>query len=177
MLIVQDRETPMFETMFTLACAYNESAKQILENKEKNISFIFPAAMNFAFSIELFLKFFLIFDYPEIRSKEDLVSNKINGIRGHGLSTLWDSIGDDYKNQIVSKYQEVHHETMSIVKFREFLALELYDNPFVKWRYVYEEEEGASYLNLDLVKKVNDALGFSAQNLFDKFTGSNSVKA
>ena len=90
---------------------------------------------------------------------------------------MWDSIGDDYKNQIVSKYQEVHHETMSIVKFREFLALELYDNPFVKWRYVYEEEEGASYLNLDLVKKVNDALGFSAQNLFDKFTGSNSVKA
>jgi hypothetical protein len=65
---------------------------------------------------------------------------------------------------------------MSIVKFREFLALELYDNPFVKWRYVYEEEEGISYLNLDLVKKVNDALGFSAQNLFDKFTGSNSVK-
>ena len=168
MIVVQDLETPMFETMFTLACVYNESAQLIFENKEKNISFIFPAAMNFAFSIELFLKFFLILGHLEIRSKEDLVSSNINGIKGHGLSALWDSVNDDYKNEIVSKYQEIHHEAMSVSKFREFLALELYDNPFVKWRYVYEEEEGISYLNLDLVKKVNDALGYSAQKLLIK---------
>ena len=176
MLVVQDLETPMFETMFTLACAYNESARLILENEDKNISFVFPAAMNFAFSIELFLKFFLILDYPEIRSKEDLVGNRINLIKGHSLSALWDSVGIDYKNEIVSKYQEIHKEFMSDSKFREFLALELYDNPFVKWRYVYEEDEGINVLNLDLIKKVNDSLGYSANFFLIKLQAEAPLK-
>ncbi len=176
MLVVHDRETPMFETMFTLACVYNQSAILISESREEDVRFIFPVAMNFAFSIELFLKFFLIVDYPEIRSKEDLATNKINGFKGHSLSALWDFVSDEHKNEIVSKYCEIHKEFMSVSKFREFLAIELHDNPFVKWRYVYEEGEGVSYLNLDLIKKVNDALGYSAQNFFNKVTGSNSVK-
>ena len=170
MVIVQDDKTPMYETMYSMACVYAHSSKLInsqVENKE-GIGFISPSALCQTFSIELFLKFYLVIDYPEIYCKDDFLKHEVN-IRGHAYCALWDAIEVKYRKKVVSHFRGLHGEVVDEQKFREILLLELGDDPFVKWRYIHEEK-GVNFLNIPLFAKVNDALGFSAQEIMNEKT-------
>jgi hypothetical protein len=125
------------------------------------IEFTFPATVCQAFAIELFLKFFLVVDFPEIRGKKDLgkhnVTFKPSGSKGHGYSALWDMIPPNYQEKIA------HQTQINKQQFRQQL-LDIGDDPFVKWRYVHEEH-GIHLLPLGLIKRVADALGYAAEGV------------
>ena len=168
MLVSTNGKAPMFETMFSMACTYNSSSRILRDkiNKEDKYKFFFPSVICYSFSIELFLKFFHLIDFPEVFTKKYFTKFNIN-IKAHSLSTLWDSLNINYKEEIVGQFRGVGGFARDVNEFREVLVTELGDDPFVKWRYIHEEEEGHYYLSLDMVSNVNDALGYCAQKYYN----------
>jgi hypothetical protein len=168
MIVSTDGKTPMFETMFSMACTYSSSSG-VLKSKikeEDKYEFFFPSVVCSAFSIELFLKFFHLIDFPEVFTKNDFNKFNIN-IRAHTFSVLWDSLNASYKEEIVGQFRRVGGFARDANEFRRVLVEELGDNPFVKWRYIHEEDEGHYWMNLDLVGYVNDAFGHCAQKHYN----------
>lgn len=162
LLVIQD-ETPMYVTMYSIACAYAHSGS-LVESfgiKREEIAFTFPAAVCQSFAIELFLKFFFVVDFPEIHSRNDLKKHNVifkpSGSKGHGYSALWDMISPNYQDQIAQQARVNNQQ------FRQQL-LDIGDDPFVKWRYIHEED-GIHLLPLGMIKGVADAFGYAAEGV------------
>lgn len=176
MLIIRNNNEAMYKDMYTLACAYAHSGnlnkhKVDIENEHL---YVFPSILFYALSIEIFLKFFLVVDYPEICCKDDLkkygIEFRSKKSNGHGYSALWDSIGAEYQARVIGHYRRLSGEMIAEQRFREILQLELGDDPFVKFRYIYEVQS-ISFLSLKLISLVNDALGFSAEEVVNEKAG------
>lgn len=153
----------MYLIMYSIANAYGCSGNLVESHgvARDEIAFTFPATVCQAFAIELLLKFFLVVDFPEICGKKDLrkhnVTFKPPGSKGHGYSALWDMILPSYQDKI-AKQARVNKQ-----QFRQQL-LAIGDDPFVKWRYVHEED-GIHLLPLGMIKQVADALGYAAESV------------
>lgn len=148
--------------LFCLAITYAQSGR-LSENegvKKENPDFAGPSIMCYSFSIELLLKFFIVIDYPDVRRWGDFKDKNID-IRGHVYSKLYNKIKPKYQAIIAESYSKLVNKPVDAVGFENALR-ETGDDPFRKWRYIYEESDGNT-LNLDLLRKVVDALGKAAE--------------
>jgi len=148
---------PMYRVMYSIACAYGNSGTLIESHGEKvdEIEYIFPAVVCQAFAIELLLKFFFYLDHPEIRGKQDFT--KHTKPSSHRNSELWDMVRPSYRQEIAQR-AKVNEQ-----QFRQQL-IDIGDDPFVKWRYVHEQH-GIDLLPVDAIKRVADALGYTANDV------------
>lgn len=163
LVILQDGEKPMFETLYSMACAYAHSGNLIEEHtyKQKLIEYIFPSIVCNTFAIELFLKFYLVVDTPKAISRKDI------DIKGHHYSNLWDKIQLHYQTDIVKHYNAINN-TQYAEKIFHQLLIDIGDTPFTKWRYVHEFEDFMTVLEIEKIKKILNALGESAQSIMNK---------
>ncbi len=146
--------------LFNLANAYNIAEQKIGEelDQSKNAYLSAPAIMCKSFSIELLLKLFIVYSYPNIKSKDDIDSSGVS-LHGHKYSVLYDRINHRLRTEIAKLFTAVLGIETDETKFREKL-IEIGDDPFVYWRYVYEK--GESKFNSDLAEKILRALGRAA---------------
>jgi hypothetical protein len=150
-------------TLFNLAKSYHEVAELALAqiSKTKNADFAAPALMCRSFAIELLLKYFIAVDHPG-KKKTDLDAIGVD-LHGHKYSVLFDRIGETHKLAIAKKYSELSKNQSTPADFRKAL-LDLGDDPFVGWRYVYEATE-TKYFSLELLVTVVQSLGLAAQDV------------
>lgn len=163
-LLVLPDDSPMFESLYAIGCAYGHSAKLIEEYGDRTgaIAFVFPATVCQAFAVELFLKFFLVLDHPSICGRDDLKPHGISLKKhGHSHSSMWDDVPSNYQAVIATNYKAASGALVNAAQFRQKL-LEIDDNPFVKWRYVHEEHDW-SFLRQDQIQLVVDALRLAAE--------------
>ena len=105
------------------ASAFKKSAERSLEQRSlpngQIESFLVPAVVNLAFSIELYLKFLL--------AKNETPS------RGHKLLDLFDSLDSTMKQEIIdlTNYDKDEFE----------LLLSKHTEAFENWRYIHESNE------------------------------------
>lgn len=127
----------------------------------KNTDFAAPAIMCKSFSIELLLKFFIVVAHPGIQTKADLDSLGVN-LHGHLYSKLYDRISPLYQKKIADSFTTIVGQTTDEPAFRKAL-MDIGDEPFVFWRYIYEKS-GTCNLDIALLEKVLHALGKAAEN-------------
>lgn len=154
----------LHRSIFNLADAYNQAAHLALEKGQKigNPDYAAPMIMCQSFAIELLLKFFVVVDHPPDKKATDLTAAGIK-LRGHTFSQLFDRIGAPRKEAIAKKYASVaKKQTTTPDDFRQALV-DLGDDPFVSWRYVYEAT-GNQHISVVLLSDVSEALGLAAQD-------------
>lgn len=153
-----------YSTIFNFAESYNQTAEMALArmNLTTNADFIAPAIMCRSFAVELLLKFYLVIDYPLVKNASELEPHGIS-LHGHKYSNLFQKIKQEYKTKIANKFSGVSGVKTTPEQFENHL-LTLGDQPFVQFRYVYEEASH-KYLNFELLSQVVDALGLTAQDL------------
>ncbi|GGD04534.1 hypothetical protein GCM10007418_24520 [Halopseudomonas salina] len=152
---------PLYKTLYDLANCYNESAEIILSTiiTTKATEFIAPAIMCRSFAIELLLKFFIAIEKPAARSKSDLGEIEDN-LRGHKYSELFDRLDNTYQLLIVECFSDLAVQNTSKDLFREHL-INLGDDPFVKWRYIYESPT-TKHIDIKLLGLIAKSLGLVA---------------
>ncbi len=161
-LLPEDAHTD-YKALFSIATAYAHSGLLVSEHAKKTdrLEFTFPAIVCSSFSIELFLKFFLMLE----RADSNKPSVKKNF--GHGLLDLWKQITPQYQQLIVGMFRSptkapqwnVHKRQIEI--FVEALE-NIGETPFVKWRYVYELSD-ITLMSHHSIAEVLDALGWAAE--------------
>ncbi len=158
---------PLYYTIFNIANYYNQGS--ILLSRELqntgNAGLSAPMILNQSFSMELLLKFFLIVDYDDIFSKADLEKKGIN-IKGHLYSQLFDKIDNNYKISIARSYNSIAATQIDYNDFKNLL-IEIGDNTFVKWRYIFEEESPQN-IDLRLFNRLLDSLGKAAKDILER---------
>ncbi len=154
---------PVYQSIFNMADRYNQTAEMALARitLSQDADFVAPAIMCRSFAIELLLKFFLVFEHPNIRDTSEL-KGKVD-LYGHPYSILFGRINAEHQAKIARKFSEIAELTTSPEEFKKHL-ISLGDKPFVDFRYVYEGG-GNKYLNLELLSKISNALGLAAQHL------------
>lgn len=121
------------------AGAFKKSAERSLEQRPSPNgqieSFIVPAVVNLAFSIELYLKFLL--------AKNETPS------RGHKLLALFDSLDSTTKQEIIdlTNYDKDEFESL----------LSKHTEAFVEWRYLHERTVSIGAV-LEFMKKLVDCV-------------------
>lgn len=155
--VVIQGDEPMYQDMYSNACAYANAGTLIESHGERvdEFAYIFPAVVCQAFAIELFLKFFYYLDHPEIRGKQDFTKHTKPG--SHLNSGLWDRLQSSYRQKIAQQAK------VSEQQFRQQL-IDIGDDPFVKWRYVHEHH-GIDLLPLGAIKQIAGALGYTANEV------------
>jgi len=128
---------------------------------KKNADFAAPAIMCKSFSIELLLKFFIIASHPHIQSKADLDSSGVD-LHGHRYSDLYDRINPCYQKEMAESFTAISGTKTDAVAFRQVL-IDIGNEPFVYWRYIYEKS-GLCDLDIALLDKLLLALGKAAEN-------------
>jgi hypothetical protein len=149
-------------TLFNIAHAYSRAgdmAGTAIFNTG-DADFAAPAIMSKSFAIELLLKFFIVIAHPGVQTKADLDSMGVN-LRGHVYSELYDRISPIYQNKIVDSFTALVGQPTDGPGFRKTL-IDIGDDPFVFWRYIYEKS-GICHLDIDLLDKVLHALGKAAE--------------
>lgn len=148
--------------MFNMAKAYSETGD--LADREAarsgNADFIAPEILCKAFAVEMLLKFFIVIQYPDAKTKADLDKLGVN-LEGHHYSTLFDRIEESRRKKIAASFSSVSGEPTTDVAFRRILKRRLGDEPFVFWRYIYEKA-GNNYFDLHLLRTILQALGEAA---------------
>lgn len=161
-LLVIRNDKPMYEDIFHIAYAYNRSAKLVSQESERveNAAFLLPSIVCQAFAIELFLKFFLLLDYPNIKSKKDIDSAQnltlSKAMKAHLYEHLWDAINIEYKEVVSKHYSNALNIKASVSDFRKALV-DIDSNSFVNWRYIHEEES-FKFMHPELTEKLSDVL-------------------
>ena len=121
------------------ASAFKKSAERSLEKRPlpngQFESFMVPAVVNLAFSIELYLKFLL-------------AKNKTPH-RGHKLLDLFDSLDSTIKQEIIdlTNYDKDEFE----------LLLSKHTEAFVEWRYIHEKNVSIN-VDLKFMRKLIDCV-------------------
>ena len=158
---------PLYYTIFNIANYYNQGSiilSRELQNTG-NAGLSAPMILNQSFSMELLLKFFLIVDYDDIFSKADLEKKGIN-IKGHLYSQLFDKIDNNYKISIAHFYNSNAATQIDYNDFKNLL-IEIGDNTFVEWRYIFEKESPQN-LNSMLFNRLLDSLGKAAEDILKR---------
>ncbi|HJH27656.1 MAG TPA: hypothetical protein C5S37_13050 [Methanophagales archaeon] len=158
---------PLYYRIFNIANYYNQGSiilSRELQNTG-NAGLSAPMILNQSFSMELLLKFFLIVDYDDIFSKADLEKKGIN-IKGHLYSQLFDKIDNTYKISIAHFYNSNAATQIDYNDFKNLL-IELGDNTFVEWRYIFEKESPQN-LNSMLFNRLLDSLGKAAEDILKR---------
>jgi len=154
-LIANQKKKPLAYDVFSMAKSFNE-AKQI---NEKN-GLIPPAIMNLAFSVELLLKSFILSERLDIYSSNDFESpkqaNKVYG--GHRIYELFDKINSNNKQKILDVLGSKIGKSLDSSSFNMLLVENNCEDPFVDWRYIFENEEVIT-INYDFLSTFCDALG------------------
>jgi hypothetical protein len=166
LVIIQDEGKSMYETLFSMACAYAHSGNLIEEHtyKQELIDYIFPSVVCNTFAIELFLKFYLIVDNSKAITGKDI--KDIKKIK-HDYSLLWNKIQPHYQEEII-RYYNINNNTQYTERaFRQSL-IDIGDKAFTKWRYMHEFEDFMTVLEIEKIKKILNALGESAQSIMNK---------
>jgi hypothetical protein len=153
---------PMYKTMFRLARTYEQSGHLVFSHGEtnRNADFAAPGIMCYSFAIEILLKLFLVLDFPTATSKQELKQSGIN-LDGHSFSILYDRIRTGYQHEIADSFSKLTTQKASPELFREKL-IELGDQPFVEWRYVYEKSS-FRFMDRPLLEFVTHSLGKTAE--------------
>lgn len=158
---------PLYQVLFNLAESYNKisihSYDQIAASKDP--TFAAPGIMCQCFSIELLLKFFLVFNHPEIYNKADADKLGIK-LKGHKYSELFDRLSQESKTSVALTYSHIASRDTSAEELKNLL-IEIGDEPFVTWRYIYEDD-GIRHLNVVLLNQISDAFGKTAANEVQK---------
>lgn len=147
--------------LFNVANAYSTAAQDSWRRVSGgNADFAGPGIMCQAFAIELLLKFFIAVDSGRDVTWNQLKESGVN-LRGHTYSSLFDRVSEEGQRRIAESCSSLAGVSVTPTLFRKKL-IELGDEPFVGWRYVYENG-GVSYINKKLLDQVTDALGLAAQ--------------
>lgn len=151
-------------TLFNLAHAYARAADTSWNSlgTSKDADFAAPAIMCQSFAIELLLKFFLALDHPLAETIDEL---KVAGVklRCHKYSELFDQLTSTTKDRIANVYATLSGKQTDATGFRHALIAQGGD-PFVYWRYVYENATGFSHFDRQAFGLVTDALGKAAES-------------
>jgi len=160
-------------TVFNLANAYNEAAHATLAMLPKtgNADLAGPAIMCLSFSLELLLKFLRIVEADPTGSAtyEQLHARGVN-LRGHGYSTHFEELSDTMRARLADRYGRVVGRTVSVEEYRAAL-LSQGEEPFVQWRYVYEDRT-MRHLELQQFLAVVKATGLAAQDERRRMAGA-----
>lgn len=150
------------KSLFNMANAYNRVADNSIELlfSSGNADFAAPVIMCKSFSIELLLKFFIAFNehaktYNELNKKVEL--------KRHKYTDLFDKIPEEFKKIIVKHFSQISKKEMTVNNFRNSL-IDIGNDPFVKWRYIYEEKE-TNHLNFELFDIIVKSLGLSGEEI------------
>ncbi len=81
---------------------------------------------------------------------------------GHKYTALFDKISNKHRRDIADQFSVISGKTTTEAEFRGILQQELGDDPFVKWRYVYEASSN-QFLDIQLLNRVTDAIGKCAE--------------
>jgi hypothetical protein len=158
------RKTPIYKTLFDFANYYIKGAI-IMRNEikdESNFGLFAPLILNQSFSVELLLKFFILVDFDDLYSFQDIDKKLIN-INSHKYTDLFDKINIKYKTLICDFYNKISNSSIKLDNFKELL-IKIGNNPFVEWRYVFEKDE-FSKMNLILFNHLTDAFNKAAEYL------------
>ena len=156
-LLIIRGDSPMYEDIFHIAYAYNQSSQLIndFSAKQKNAAFMFPSIVCQSFAIELSLKFFLVIDHPEICNRKDFEKFDLK-LNKHGFSELWDLINVNYQNEIVRHHTNCIGNESSACRFKKLLE-DIGSDSFVRWRYIHELE-GFNFMHISDTKQASDVL-------------------
>jgi HEPN domain-containing protein len=93
---------------------------------DNNVDVGAPVVVNYAFSIEVYLKLLL------------LLTGKVEG-RGHNLTKLFKALDDATRNKVLTHYQQANYPSISNA---DELIRDICDcaKAFEQWRYLYESE-------------------------------------
>jgi len=165
-LLSQSEPRLLNSVLFNLAHSYSRVSDMALDaiSSTQDADFAAPAIMCKSFSIELLLKFFIIISHPNIQTKTDLDSSKVN-LRGHQYSKLYDKIDLIYKTKIAQSFNCISGQQVNEITFKNVL-IDIGDDPFVFWRYIYEKDgKDGRFHHLDLVlfNNVLHAMGKAAE--------------
>lgn len=149
-------------TLFNVAHAYARAGQQSVQAifAESNADFAAPAIMCKSFAIELLLKFFIVIAYPTAQTYADLKALNVD-LRGHLYTELFDKIKVNYQEKIADTFSTAANRRIDQHDFKAILV-EIGDNPFVQWRYIYESK-GIRHFNPPLFDTVLNALGKAAE--------------
>lgn len=159
----------LHRVLFNLADCYNQTAELALSHisTTSNADYAAPAIMCRSFSIELLLKFFIVADHPQAKTKADIDALGVN-LRGHPYSALFDRISEVHQAYIANKYSSTSGTPTSPAEFRQLL-ISTGDKPFVDWRYVYESASH-QYADFGLFTSLANSLGLAAQDITRSIT-------
>lgn len=154
---------PLHRVLFNLAICYNQTAETALNQiaTRGNADFAAPAIMCRSFAIELLLKFFIVVEHPEVTTKAELDALEVE-LRGHPYSLLFDRINGNHQSLIAEKHSVRTGRATNPARFRDLL-IDLGDDPYVGWRYVYENK-GPKHLDVSLLASITESLGLAAQD-------------
>ena len=157
---LKDRaKRPMYQVLFHQATSYGNSAKLLSELVlvSNNPDFIAPVLMCKVFAVELLLKFFLVVDYKKLYNRKDLETHHISftGPFEHEYVALFERISRKHRAAIVKSFSKVIAKVTSEKDF--CITLSAFEDGFVKWRYVHEEEH-QKFLGTRLLGQIGDAL-------------------
>ena len=122
------------------ASAFKKSAERSLEQRQLTNgqieSYVVPAIVNLAFSIELYLKFLLLAEKKTLK-------------KTHRLLDLFNLLDSTTKQKIINltKYDKDEFESL----------LSKHTEAFEDWRYIYEKNESIS-ANMEFMKKLVDCV-------------------
>ena len=149
-------------TLFNVAHAYARAGELSIQaiSSNNDADFAAPAIMCKSFAIELLLKFFIVIAHPTAKTYVDLKALGI-GLRGHLYTELFDKIEAGYQRKISDVFSVAASRQIDQHGFRAILV-DIGDDPFVQWRYMYEKE-GIRHFDPPLFDTVLNALGKAAE--------------
>ena len=157
-----------YKALYTIATAYAHSGLLISSHGEQTDrpEFSFPAIVCSSFAIELFMKFFLIFD----KAGKDSADQK--RVTGHILVELWSKIKPEHQRLIAGMFRNstgtplLNASDRRIVFFEEALT-SIGKAPFLNWRYVHELSN-STIMSHGSITEVLDALGHAAEYIMQQ---------
>jgi hypothetical protein len=174
LVLVPDNSYLDYQALYAIATAYAHSGLVISDHGKKTDrpEFSFPAVVCSSFAIELFLKFFLMFEKAE--NAESPEKHEL----GHHISTLWKKICPDHQTLIAGMFRNKTGEPLLNASDRQIeLFLEALshvrgskDSPFVEWRYVHELK-ATTVMSHAAINEVLDALGYAADYVMKEKSG------
>lgn len=164
-LLVTMPEENDYKGIFGIATAYAHSCQILDDHADKmdRVDLFFPAVVCAAFSLELYLKFFVV-----LANSQD--SQRTCKPHGHSIRNLWNKVSYSHQNAIVGMFRHNEPEPLYTgleVRRRVFeeAFFSLGDEPFKSLRYLYEPD-GKSVRPVsqaalwEVLKAVGDAAHF-----------------
>ena len=142
--------------MFNTANGLNKGFHLLVSNFSQDGYYIPPSVLCSIFCLELLLKCLQVINEDTAYTKDDLKKKGII-IDAHKYTDIFDKIDNTLKHKVVEQYNRMYNSDISENNYRNML-IDVGDNNFIEWRYVYEKNED-KVLNIPLQTKLIDSLG------------------